>query len=80
MKAESNTLAIFVDLRPRTSNASLTSTMTYSGKNNEGQGIWRGSVNGMADVTLIHLSAIDPQWGDEISVGYDGQWGRTTCR
>ena len=48
-------------------------------KNDKGQAIWRGSVNGAADVTLVHLSTRAPQGGDQVSVGYDMQWGRGTC-
>lgn len=54
-------------------------TLSYDRKNDKGQAIWRGSVNGAADVTLVHLSTRAPQVGDQVSVGYDMQWGRGTC-
>jgi len=53
--------------------------LDYDGKNDKGQSIWRGAAYGMADVTLIHLSDRIVQLEDEISVGYDGQWGRGRC-
>ena len=53
--------------------------LSYDRKNAQGQAIWRGSVNGAADVTLVHLSTRAPQVGDQVSVGYDMQWGRGTC-
>ncbi len=55
------------------------SALSYDGQNDQGQSIWRGSVNGMASVTLIHLSSNPAQPGDEISVSYDGQWGKGLC-
>ncbi|WP_017299931.1 hypothetical protein [Nodosilinea nodulosa] len=54
--------------------------LSYDRKNAKGQAIWRGAVNGAADVTLVHLSARPAQRGDQVSVGYDGQWGRGTCQ
>lgn len=69
-----------VELRPRTSNQPLTAYLSYSGKNAEGQSIWRGSVAQMADVTLVHMSAAPAKSGDLVSVGYDGRWGRASCR
>lgn len=68
-----------IELQPRRSGSVLTAYLSYSGKNEQGQGIWRGGVNNMADVTLVHLSARTPQRGDEVSVGYDTRWGRATC-
>lgn len=56
------------------------SFLSYDRQNDQGQAVWRGSVNEMATVTLVHLSSNPAQLGDEISVGYDGQWGRGTCR
>lgn len=53
--------------------------LSYDRKNAKGQAIWRGSVQGAADVTLVHLSTRAAQVGDQVSVGYDGQWGRGTC-
>lgn len=53
--------------------------LSYDRKNDKGQAIWRGSVNGAADITLVHLSTRAPQVGDQVSVGYDMQWGRGTC-
>lgn len=53
--------------------------LSYDRKNAKGQDIWRGSVQGAADVTLVHLSTRAAQVGDQVSVGYDRQWGRGTC-
>jgi len=69
-----------LELRPRTSTNILQANLTYAEKNSDGEAIWRGSVAGMADVVLIHLSPTAVRRGDQISVGYDGRWGRTTCR
>lgn len=69
-----------IELKPRTSNTTLTAYMSYDGKNDQGQAIWRGNVNQMATVTLVHLSTAPAQRGDEVSVGYDNQWGRATCQ
>jgi hypothetical protein len=55
------------------------SFLSYDRKNDKGQAVWRGSVNNAADVTLVHLSTGPGQPGDQISVSYDGQWGRGTC-
>lgn len=56
------------------------SFLSYDRKNDKGQAIWRGSVNNAASVTLIHLSTGPGRPGDQVSVKYDGQWGRGTCR
>lgn len=53
--------------------------LSYDRKNTKGQAIWRGAVNDAASVTLVHLSTRAAQVGDQVSVGYDGQWGRSTC-
>ncbi len=66
--------------RPATSEVFAESFLSYDGKNAQGQAIWRGSVQEMASVTLVHLSSNPAQVGDQVSVGYDGQWGRGTCR
>jgi hypothetical protein len=54
--------------------------LSYDRKNAKGQDIWRGSVNNAATVSLVHLASRPAQPGDQVSVGYDGQWGRGTCR
>jgi hypothetical protein len=54
--------------------------LSFDQQNDQGQAIWRGSVNEMASVTLVHLANRPAQPGDQVSVGYDGQWGRGTCR
>ena len=70
-----------IDLkRPATGEVFAESFLSYDGKNAQGQSIWRGSVQEMASVTLVHLSPNPAQIGDQVSVGYDGQWGRGTCR
>lgn len=69
-----------IELRPVTSDRTITSYLSYDGKNDEGYGIWRGAVAQMAEVVLIHLSTEAAQRGDQVSVGYDGRWGRATCR
>lgn len=68
------------ELRPQTSDNVLTSVLTYDGKNEQGQGIWRGNVKQMAEVVVIHLSQGAAQSGDEISLRYDQGWGRGSCR
>ncbi|MCP2729008.1 hypothetical protein [Limnofasciculus baicalensis] len=71
-----------IDFRPRRANRTLTVSMNYINKNAQGRGVWRGQGNSevQADVSLVHLSTKVPQVGDRISVGYDHQWGRATCR
>jgi hypothetical protein len=69
-----------IDLKPRTSNTTLIASLSYDGTNSKRQGIWRGNVNQMADVTLVHLSTTQPKKGDEISVGYDNRWGKAICQ
>lgn len=54
--------------------------LSFDQQNDQGQAIWRGAVNNMASVTLIHLADRPAQPGDQVSVNYDGQWGRGTCR
>jgi hypothetical protein len=66
--------------RPATGQVFAESFLSYDGKNAQGQAIWRGSVQEMASVTLVHLSSNPAQIGDQVSVGYDGQWGRGNCR
>lgn len=66
--------------RPATGEVFAESFLSYDRQNDAGQAVWRGAVNQMADVTLVHLSTNPAQLGDEVSVGYDGQWGRATCR
>lgn len=53
--------------------------LSFDRKNDKGQAIWRGSVNNAASVTLIHLASRPAQPSDQVSVGYDQQWGRGTC-
>ncbi|MBE9140942.1 hypothetical protein IQ254_27715 [Nodosilinea sp. LEGE 07088] len=70
-----------IELRRRSSGQRIAETfLSYDRNNSKGQAIWRGSVNDMADVTLVHLSNRPARVGDQVSVGYDGQWGRGTCR
>ena len=68
-----------IDLTPP-AGQTLTSTLSYDGINEDGHGIWRGAVAQMANVVLVHLSTEAPQRGDDVSVGYDGRWGRATCQ
>lgn len=59
---------------------SQSSRLRFDRKNDKGQRIYRGNVSGMADVTLINLSRFfQPKPGGQISVNFDGQWGRGTC-
>jgi len=59
---------------------SRSSRLRFDRKNEKGQRIYRGNVSGMADVTLINLSrSFQPRPGGQISVNFDGQWGRGTC-
>jgi hypothetical protein len=69
-----------IEFLPESTTTPLTSTLSYSGKNSAGQSLWRGGVSAMADVTLVHLSTLEAQYGDRISVGYDGRWGQAICR
>lgn len=69
-----------IELRQRGSGQVIANTtLSFSGTNAKGQAIWRGSVLDAASVVLVHLSTRPAQVGDEVSVGYDGQWGRGTC-
>ena len=52
--------------RRRTGQQIAETTLSYDRTNAQGQAIWRGSVNGAADVTLVHLSSRAPQVGDQI--------------
>lgn len=59
---------------------SQSSRLRFDRKNDQGQRIYRGNVSGMADVTLINLSrSFQPRPGGQISVNFDGQWGRGAC-
>ncbi len=63
----------------RDGNTTALAEMTFDGRNAQNQMVWRGAVNGMADVTLTHLSSDPIQVRDRISVIYDGQEGLGTC-
>jgi len=70
-----------IEFRRRSSGQLIAETfLSFDQKNDKGQAIWRGGVNDAASVTLVHLANRPAQPGDQISVGYDGQWGRSTCR
>lgn len=70
-----------IELRRRSTGQQIANTtLSYDRTNDQGQAIWRGNVNNMADVTLVHLATGPGQSGDQVSVSYDGQWGRGTCR
>ena len=56
-----------------------TAELTFDGRDAQNQMVWRGAVNGMADVMLTHLSSQPIQVRDRISVIYDGQEGLGTC-
>ncbi|MFO1423325.1 MAG: hypothetical protein U1F70_06675 [Candidatus Competibacteraceae bacterium] len=59
---------------------SQSSRLRFDRKNDKGQRIYRGNVSGMANVTLINLSRFfQPPPGGQVSVNFDGQWGRGTC-
>lgn len=53
--------------------------LSFSGRNNNDQGVWRGTTSGRAEIVLVHLSDQAVQPGDEISVLHNGQWGRGQC-
>ena len=53
--------------------------LSLRGKNDQNQNVWGGVTGGASDVILIHLSNQAAQPRDEISVGYNGQWGRGRC-
>jgi len=70
-----------IQFRRRSSGQQIAETfLSFDQQNHKGQAIWRGAVEEMASVTLVHLANRPAQPGDQISVGYDGQWGRGTCR
>lgn len=66
--------------RPGSNQVFAQAFLSYDRKNAKGQAIWRGAVDNAANVTLVHLSTNPARVGDQVSVGYDGQWGRGTCR
>ncbi len=67
-------------LRRRSTGQQIAETfLSFDRLNSKGQAVWRGSVNNAASVTLIHLARRPAQPGDQVSVGYDQQWGRGTC-
>jgi hypothetical protein len=53
--------------------------LSFSGRNDDDQGVWRGTTTGGAEIVMIHLSDQTVQPGDTISVSHDGQWGRGAC-
>lgn len=63
----------------RDGTTTATAELTFDGRNDQNQMVWRGAVNGMTDVTLTHLSDQMIQVRDRISVIYDGQEGLGTC-
>lgn len=68
-------------LRRRSSGQQIAETfLSFDRQNSKGQAVWRGSVNNAANITLVHLASRPAQPGDQVSVGYDKQWGRGTCR
>jgi hypothetical protein len=70
-----------IQMRRRSSGQQIAEAfLSYDRQNDKGQAIWRGAVNDAATVTLVHLASRPAQPGDQVSVGYDGQWGRGTCR
>jgi len=70
-----------IQLRRRSSGQQIAETfLSFDTQNDKGQAIWRGAVDDMANVTLIHLATRPARVGDQVSVNYDGQWGRGTCR
>ncbi len=69
-----------VEFRPAAAPAPLVATLSYTGKNDKNQGVWRGDVKQMADVVLTHLATAAPQKGDQVSVEYDGRVGIATCQ
>jgi len=54
--------------------------LSYAGRDNQGRDIYRGAVAAMAEVVVVDLSNFGVRPGSEISVKYDGSWGRGTCR
>ena len=63
----------------RNGNAIASADLSFSGRTDSDQAIWRGSTYGEAEVVLIHLSDDAAQPGDAISVSHNGQWGRGQC-
>lgn len=70
-----------VEFRHRETGAHVvdSSPLRFDLANARGQRIYRGHVDGMADVVLIDLAETAPRAGSEVSVGYDGRWGRGVC-
>lgn len=69
-----------INFRRRSSGQAIANTtLSFDQQNDQGQAVWRGAVNDAASVTLVHLSNQPAQRGDQVSVNYDGQWGRGTC-
>ncbi len=54
-------------------------SVTFSGQNNQGQTIYRGSAKD-ADVIVVGFAPHYQRPFSEMSFGIDGQWGRGTCR
>ncbi len=70
-----------VEFRRRETGARVveSSPLRFDRTNAQGQRIYRGHVGGMADVVLVDLAEKQPRAGSEVSVGYDGRWGRGVC-
>lgn len=54
----------------------VTTELTYSGENEQGEPIYRGAYLGMADVILIDLSKGNVKPGSEVSVAVDNNWNQ----
>lgn len=70
----------FSEIELRRNGAKIASALlSFSGRNDDDYGVWRGTTTGQASLVVIHLSEKNIQPGDTISVGHDGQWGRGQC-
>lgn len=57
----------------------ITTTLSFSDYDAEGQAIWEGYAFDRARVTLVAPSRNDVAVGDAISVSYDTRWGQGIC-
>jgi hypothetical protein len=69
-----------VELRQKISNRLVAEVrLSYQGQDRQGRDRFGGSVNNKG-VTVLNLAPNYVEAGTQVSVSYDGQWGRGTCR
>lgn len=72
-----------VEFRDTATNARTTATLSFAGTNGDNQPFFRGQVGEqpLDEVTVVHLAPTRrPAPGSEISLAYNGNWTRGTCR